>query len=763
MDNIPPNQLPVPHARERRPHYPASGYGYDYNYGYGGYPGYGGGDGDADSISPLKIQRFFRFLRTYWWLPILTTLLLAGGALFYSAWKPPTYTSVARLWETEKLRLPGEAAFTGDASTYYGTQVELLRSVKMQTMAIARLQSSHPNSIPTGPDNRPLRVKLQITQAPRSSVFAIEAACSDPDYAQAFLDALTTEYVEYRKSIHKLVTGDTLSSISEQVLRLERELKADQDALTAFERTNNLAIVQEEGTVAAGYLARLKTQASDYKLEAQLLDSTDFAQDWAKPGQTNAIGMLSESLNGPNASSALAATDRHSAQKEVEMLKAQRQRLSKNLRPKHPKIVKLDEYIDRAQKLLELYQSQSADQLAASRQAVKLKIENLQTTIKEWEGKVVEANHDIAEADHLKLNMSRTQALYDRLAMMIQNVDISRNIDQETLAVLEAASPARRSYKQEATLLGLAIFAGLVLGVGIVFLVDVRDDRLTCLAEVTEKVNAEIIGQVPEMHPRGESDEAPLPLLSQNDQRHTYAESYRNLRSALLYLASGGQRPKVVLVTSSVPNEGKTTVTMNLAHALAFGGARVLLVDGDLRKGTLYKMLDLQPTPGLSDLLEDPTMKDKVIQTNGVPNLSFMASGKLHRNPGDAFLGASLPEVLTDWREKFDYVLIDSSPIFAAADAPTLAPKVDGVIFVVRARFSSARGVCTALELLRQRQAKVLGLVYNRARSNRKEKYYYTYKEYYQGPPEAEPPLEHGPRDSGTMGPRDQGTTPIKS
>jgi capsular exopolysaccharide synthesis family protein len=734
MNNEPSHQPPAQQPRAPGPHYPAYGYGYGYGYGqgYGGYPVYVAGDSDAESVSPLKVQRFFRFLRTYWWAPILTTLLLTGAALFYNSWSPPTYTSVARVWETEKLRLPEGAAFTGDASTYYGTQIELLRSARMQEMALVRLQSSRTNFIPLGDDSRPLRVKLQITQAPKSSVFAIEASCSNPEYAQAFLNALTAEYVEYRRNIRKLVSGDTLSSISEQVLRLERELKTDQEALTAFERTNNLAILQEEGTVAAGYLSRLKTQVSDLKLEAQLLDSTDFAQDWAKPGQTNAIGMLSESLSSPNSSSMLAATDRHSAQKEVELLRAQRDRLSKYLRPKHPKIAKLDGDIERAQKLLELFQSQSADELAAARQAVKLKIENLQTAIKEWEAKVVEANNQIAEADHLKLNMGRTQALYDRLVLLLQNVDISRNIDQETLAVLESASPARRSYKQEITLLALAIFTGLAVGVGIVFLVDLRDDRLTCLAEVTEKVNAEIMGQVPEMHPRGESDKAPLPLLSQDDQRHTFAESYRNLRSALVYLQSGEQHPRVVLITSAVPNEGKTTVSVNLAQTLAFGGSRVLLVDGDLRKGSLCKMLGLQPSPGLSDLLDDQTLKAKVIQNNGVPNLCFVASGKMHGNPGDAFLGAALQNVLAGWRQEFDYVLIDSSPIFAADDAPTLAPKVDGVIFVVRGRFSRARAVATALEVLRQRQAKVLGVVYNRARASRKEHYYYTYKAYYQ-------------------------------
>jgi capsular exopolysaccharide synthesis family protein len=333
--------------------------------------------------------------------------------------------------------------------------------------------------------------------------------------------------------------------------------------------------------------------------------------------------------------------------------------------------------------------------------------------------------------DRLKLNMSRTQALYDRLALLLQNVDLSRNVSQDSLAVLEPASPARRSYKQEATLLDLAVFAGLVFGVGIVFIVDLRDDRFTSLAEVTEKINAEVMGQVPEMHPRGESDKAALPLLSQHDERHTYAESYRNLRSSLLYLQPGDQHPKVMLITSAVPNEGKTTIAANLAQTLAFGGSRVLLVDGDMRKGSLCKMLNLQPGPGLSELLGGQTVTDKVIQTSGVPNLSFIASGKIHGNPGDAFLGVALQNLLAAWRQAFDYVLIDSTPIFAADDAPTLAPKVDGVIFVVRGRYSHARGVSTALEMLRQRQAKVLGLVYNRARASRKEKYYYTYKEYY--------------------------------
>ena len=147
------------------------------------------------------------------------------------------------------------------------------------------------------------------------------------------------------------------------------------------------------------------------------------------------------SLSGQNSGPSQATAARATAYQQLELLKIQRDKLSKYLRPKHPKIVKLDEDIEKGQKLLELYHTQSRDQLATDRQALKMKTDSVQGSIKEWEVKVVEANTRIAQAERLKLNVSRTQGLYDRLVNLLQNVDISRNIDQETLAVLEPARP----------------------------------------------------------------------------------------------------------------------------------------------------------------------------------------------------------------------------------------------------------------------------------------------------------------------------------
>jgi capsular exopolysaccharide synthesis family protein len=284
-------------------------------------------------------------------------------------------------------------------------------------------------------------------------------------------------------------------------------------------------------------------------------------------------------------------------------------------------------------------------------------------------------------------------------------------------------------------LLALAIIGGLSIGLGVVFLVEVRDDRLNSIVEVTEKFGGGVVGQVPEL-PEVEGG-SQLLLLEDADEPHMYAESYRNLRSAILFLAVEGERPKIMLITSALPSEGKSTIAANLARAMGLSGSRVLLVDGDLRKGRLHEVLGLQGEPGLAEALRRPDDLDKAIQTNCRHRFAFLARGGQVSNPGDLFLGSAFDEVIRRLRQQFDYVLIDSTPIFAADDATTLAPKVDGTLLVVRSRFSRARPVREALELLCQRQARVLGLIFNRADASARSYYYYKHADYYPPPKSA--------------------------
>ncbi len=679
--------------------------------------------------APSVNKRLFHFIRKYWWVPLLSTVLALAAAAAFIRFSPPVYVSVGKMWETEKMQLPESGAFVQDLQNYLGTQIELLRSDKLRDLTLQRLKAEGTNNIPKGPDGYPLKVALRVTQTPKTAVLEVAAFCSDPAYARAFLNALMQEYLEYKKTVRKSVSGDTLASISGQALRLEQELKASQDSLTAFQQTNNLAILEEEGRIAGGHLAQLKTQLSDLKLEAQLLEATAVERDYAGPGRTNITAFMVTPLPGASTATPSAfAAERQTAVRDLEVLKMQREQLSKYLKPKHPKIVKLDADIDRGQKLLEVYRTQNQEELNASRQALKMRLESVQASIREWESKVVEANSRIAEAEKLKLNVSRTQSLYDRLVLMLQNVDVSRNLDRETLAIFEPASAPERYHFKDLLAVALALTLGVSVGLGIVFLVELRDDRFSSVLEIDEKFGDSVVGQVPEVRKLARGGMA---LLAEHGQDDMFSESYRNLRSALLFLPYEGERPKTLLITSALPNEGKSTIAANLAKSLALGGSRVLLVDGDMRKGKLHTMLELREGPGFSDLLANPALHEKVMQTNSLSNLKFVPRGTGSDSPGDLLLKPELDNLLAKWRQEFDYVLIDSPPVFAADDVTALANKVDGTLFVVRRRFSSEKAVREALELLLRRQARVLGLVFNRADASARSYYYYKYGEYH--------------------------------
>lgn len=676
---------------------------------------------DAATPSALhKVRRYLGFLLKYWWIPVITVTVSSGIGVAYVFKKTPTFVSYARMMETLKLRLPDGALFTEDSQNYLGTLTEVLQSETLRDLALTQMRAmSNTIEIPLGKDGQPPAVIIRVNGSAKSSVFYLEANSPNPNFTQNYLNALMTAFLDFKKNERKVISEGTLASISDQVQRYERDLKTEQDALMAYERTNNFTIVQEEATVAGTYLAKLRTQLSDLQLEGRLLDATENDKNLVKVGDTNGIAIGPIPSGGP--------AGNQSFYSDLQLLKAEYEKLGKYLRPKHPKMVKLQADIDRAEKLSAIYRQQSLDQLAASREANRLKIANLSISINEWERKVVDANTRISETERLRLNIQRVQSVYDRLVSLVQNVGISREIDQESLTILQQASPARRSYTSEKSALVLAVVGGLAAGLGMVLLIGIQNDRFTSIVEVSSKFGDAVIGMLPEMKQNGQ---ASLALLEVNDSRHGYAEAFRGLRSALLFLATAGEKPKILLITSSMPGEGKSTVAANLARTLALSGSRVLLVDGDLRKGRLHNMFQLQNETGLVDLLAGTCDASAVIQTDTLHNLSFISRGKTSRNPGDLFLSAGIDQIFAQWRRDYDHVIIDSSPLFAADDVSCLAPKTDGVLFVVRRNHSSARITQEALVMLANRQANVLGVVFNGVNAASHSYHYYKYADY---------------------------------
>jgi capsular exopolysaccharide synthesis family protein len=692
----------------------------------------------------FAVERYLSFVKRKWWVLLLTVLLFGGLSAAYVQWWPVSYVSKAHVWMAGKMRLREGALYDDQAQNFGSTQVELLQTDMIQRRALTRMRDTLHMAIPTNSDGEINLVKLKAVQIQKSSIMELKATGPTEAFTRAFLDAAIEEFLAYKKEVRESQAGDTYTSVTAQINREEAELKVAQDKLTAYRRDNNVAVLEEQAKAAGAYLAQLLTEFSQLDLEYKLLEATLGGGAGALSAGSNALASLPSLRRASDAGSSPsnAQSVYGGAQQEIEKLKLVRERFGKYFRPKHPKMMKLEEEIAQAERLVDLFSHQSREQLASSKREVKVRMEAVQQTIKEWEVKVGNASERIAQVQHLKLNVDRLQSFYDHLLILLQSVDVSRNLEQENISVLDRPSPAEPRKLPAPLVAALGLVFGIFAGLGLILIVERSNDRVTSVADLGWWFEERILGQVPKA-PRMKKNDRPA-LLEVDDDRHHLAESLRSLRSALLFGLSAGKKPRLLLVTSAIPDEGKSTLAANLAQTLASAGSRVLLVDADLRRGLLHEVFGVAQGPGLADLLAQGGGLRQFAVPTSVDNLFLIPRGQSPDNAGELLLGPGCDRFLARARQEYDRVIIDSIPVFAADDTTSLAPRTDGVIFVVRDSFTRIRTARRALEMLYDRQAVVLGLVFNWANTREHSDDYYKYQKYYDRARTAEalPPIK---------------------
>ncbi len=642
------------------------------------------------------------------------------------------------MWVRGKMRLADVGQYTEDVQNFFGTQIQLIQSERLQLRAVDRVKSTQPNL--KEPKNELGQVKVptvRIVQAPKSAVFVLEARSSSAEYARAYLDALVDEFLLYKREVRSSTSTDALGSIERQVSNQEADLKAGHERLAQFQKDNNVALLEETLRGGGNQLAQMNAQIAMLQLDLRLLDAAEVERKAGvnQAGLTNApagsVAALGLGQPGLSSTPPPAYAELLAARQQLEVLVSQRDQLAMNLRPKHPKMVKVLDEISRAARLVAILQEQNLEQLRAAREAATIRVKSLQEAAAELAVKVGDANRRMAELEKIRADIGRQQSFYERLLGLVQGVDLNSSMNQEDFSVLERATEGLAAKSQLPLFLGAAAFGGLALGCGILFLLARRDDRCDSVVELRTWFPEPIFGQIPDM-PLKRGSNALLPIQPA-DNRHLFVEACRNLRSSLIYTSNPGERPKVVLVTSAIPNEGKSTIAINLATALALGNARVLFIDADTRCGQAHQLLGAAVEPGLTECLQEPTMDlNRFLQSTHVPNLSILARGARSNQISEHFLGPSFDRLLKAARASFDFIIFDTVPVFAADDTTTLAPKADGVLFVVRREFTSSRLAQEALELLYQRQARVLGIVFNRVDTQARGYSYYKYDAYAQ-------------------------------
>lgn len=675
------------------------------------------------------LYRYVALLRRRWWVLLLAISLAVCVQAILLKREPESYTSIARMCLGGRVRV-ADVGYSDDLQL--STQVELLRSPNTQARAKSRVQSLKP-------DLAPVDALLEVNQYRNADIIQLRTVASEPKYAQAFLQAVMEEYLEYKKEIRTINTDTSVQAITEQLAVAEKDLKEQQSRLLAFQEKNNLDIIRETHGSAAAYMGRLRTQKSEAENELEYYKNLTPEQQLEKspgagapPSKDSRPDEKSETKAASSSEPVLAQLSFSANKLQIQNLRNERAELAEFLRPTHPKLVDLDLRILRLEKMQDFIRSEAFTQLEEQRRLILVRLKTLDEKITEWEAKALEANTKITEFSRLREAVDRARVQYDRLADVLQKMTFSVRNQTESLSILEQATEGRLNEKNLPKTLATAAVAGLLASLGLLFLLDRLDPRINTVAELGNYFSEALIGQIPNIRPEvNEEEEEYFPLLQPEDTRHMYAEAYRNIRSSLLFMETAQFRPKTFLVTSAIPDEGKSTITANLGLTMANAGNRVLLVDADLRRGALHEAFQISGAVGLTEVLRRKAELKQAIQPTANPNLFLLPRGTSSNHAGELFLSTAMDDLLRETQEQYDFVIFDSAPILATDDAPTLAPKIDGTLMVVRASFTAAKLSRTALAQLYQRGVNVLGILFNRISSKMTDYYYYKHADYY--------------------------------
>ncbi len=638
------------------------------------------------------------------------------GAAWYVSQMPPAFLSAGRLMVAGQIRLTESATYSEEFVNFFGTQLELMQSGEVQKRAEARVRALHPELTPE-------LIKLEAGQLPRTSIFIMRTVGQEPRYTQAYLDACMDEYIATKKEMRSQKSDSTTAAIQDELVRLEKELQQRDDEMHDFQRKNNLGFLREEGNSAGLYLAQLNRQLADLRTEFELLKLLDLDQNLDRgqaPTGSNGTKQPDTALAGFGP-----MIDYQRAKQQLQIYKADRADYSRYLRPKHPTIVALDEAIARSERLIDSFRDQSVETLQTRRESIRLQIQNLEAVCKEWDVKALDLSRRVAEFDKLKNNSERIKGQYDRLLANLRNVDVTKNIDQESISILEKASSPLSIKPGLVKVLFRGFAIGFFISLVSLYVLDKLDDRVGSFIEFRSHFPENTLGEIPRLE-----DGTCAELLERNDPRHGLLESFSTLRSSLIFLPTDGIKPRIVMVTSAVPSEGKTTIASNLAITMAFAGAKVLLVDADLRRGRLHTAFKLPQSSGFSDVIRGRKPWREAIVQSKVPSLSILLRGRALAHPGEHLLSNLTDHFLQEAATEFDYVILDSAPVMVADDALSLAPKADGVLFVVRFSQSSVRQCRRAIEALIKRQTNLMGLICNDVKSSEAEYGYGDYDHY---------------------------------
>lgn len=548
-----------------------------------------------------------------------------------------------------------------------------------------------------------------------SNITAVSYRSPDPELASLVTNAFISAYLEETLSMKMEATRRNLEWMTEKAEVERLKLQMTEKKLQDYMKEQDLVTLEDSVTIVPEKLVQLGrdlVRAESRTNEARLL--------------YNKVRDVSGNLDA--AETVLSISEGNS----LDVLRAQILRAEQNIMElsnkygsKHPTMVK-------AMGDLSVLKNKRRQEIGRITEKVKNQYElalsnenSLRAELNETKAESLVLNEKYTHYSELKREIETNRQLYDALLGKIKSQSITGETRPVNIWIVDEAkvpqSPIKPT-KAANLLLGLAF--GLLCGIGLALSADYFDNRIKASGDVERELGLPAIGSINQV-----KSEQIILDLNHSSTPTEFMESYNSLLTTL-QLSSPGMPPKKILVTSSMAGEGKTTTAVNLAFTMVKNGSRVLLIDADLRKPSLHKVFKLNNKVGLSSYLAGAIDKP-VVNRSHKDNLFVLPAGPPPPNPYDLLSSQRMKNLIESNAQDFDAVICDSPPVLSVADSRVLSPVFDGLILVVRARFTPIPLAKKGVELLQSVNSRILGVLINAVRS-RDQEYYHYYSNYFE-------------------------------
>ena len=572
---------------------------------------------------------------------------------------------------------------------------------------------------------------LSVKRIPSSRLMEVSYESTDPVLAARILNAHLENYKAQNIQSRYEATLEATRFLTSQLNELKLTVKQSEDARINYERQNQIWSVDDKSNITTQRLADLDKQLTDAQGETLKKQAL---YEYAKAGDIDAVPEI-------RADPLLQDLQKKRADFAVQYTEALNQ-----YGPNFPKVQRLQAQMKEVD-----------DQIARESKGIVLQLESDYREAKQREELIRQAlelqkaeTNNMAEKmvqyNILKRESEADKTLYEGLLTKLKEAGISEGLKSSNLRVVDPAMiPSFPARPAKARNIALAFLVGLVGGIGLALLREYLDNTVKTPDDIETLTRLPSLAVVPAFGdslnhrrrmgifggPSTNGNEKRIELVAQHLPKSQMSEAFRALRTALL-LSQPDHPPQVILVTSALPREGKTTAAANLAVTLAQLGDKTVLVDADLRKPGVGRLLNLGTGKyaGLSSYLAGVSTLDLVtVPHPAIPNLAAIPTGPLPPNPADLLSSHKLADAIAELRTKFKFVVVDSPPIMAATDAVILSVQADGVLLVVRSGETPKEAFTRTCDLLTSVKSRLLGVVLNAVDASAPD-YYYSYRYY---------------------------------